>query len=232
MLYWPSLGLLQHLITMSCFLWNLMEMFIPFSGSSSDDGVLPSDTSWPLCWPSQERRRLALYWYPCWAFTEGTHIGTLLSPCVKFWVFSLSHVNVYLCFYRNEYTGNRWSWCYKPMSSLFLTRPWVTFEPGCADRPPYLFISLAVKKKAHVSVAVSALFSVMLAVALFQPVAFPQRSSAAKCHGADQTQPNWEPGNACQSRSCHCPADIDQQSGTRFGFKKKRKPYKLQMIML
>lgn len=127
---------------------HLMRMFIPSSGSSSDDGVLPPDPVWPLCWPSQEGRSPALYWNPRWAFTEGTHVGTLLSTSVKFcYFFPVSPVNVYLCFYRNGYTGNRWSWCYKPMSSLCLTRPWVTSEPGCAEPLPYLFISLAVKKK-------------------------------------------------------------------------------------
>lgn len=38
------------------------------------------------------------------------------------------------------------------MSSLCLTPPWVTCEPGCADPLPYLSISLAVLKKKGTSV--------------------------------------------------------------------------------
>lgn len=117
----------------SLFPSSLMRMFIPSSGSSSDDGFLPPDPGWPLCWPSQEGRSPALYRNPCWAFAEGGLSGTLFQLLSNFAVFFLSCVNVYLCFYRNGSTGNRWSWCCKPMSSLCLTRPWVTFEPGCAD---------------------------------------------------------------------------------------------------
>lgn len=207
---------------------SLMWMFIPSSGSSSDDGFLPPDPGWPLCWPSQEGRSPALYWNPCWAFTEGILSGTLLSASVKFcYFFFCLRVNVYLCFHRNGYTGNRWSWCCKPMSSLCLTRPWVTFEPGCADLPAHSFRCLYLKKTKTKGTCQCCcfcfVFLVVLAVALFQPAAFPQRGSAAKCCGAGQTQPHWEPRDAHQSRSRHCSADTDQQSGTRFEFKKTNK---------
>ena len=77
-----------------------MLLFV-LSGSSSSDGVLPTDTDGLLCWPPQEGRGTALHRSSGWALTEGTHsfiyTSVLNWVCSYFNPIAASHLWTMLC---------------------------------------------------------------------------------------------------------------------------------------